>query len=1028
MSSPTTPARSEVDSGLSTPSLSHNRAPEQQLTPRSKVKAMLAAFDDDTDSEDSVRGQNPHGSASTQKRSDTSKQVNSETAHGTSSNKHRGSEEDESDDVPVIPRGRLAARLYDRANQIESTTSARESPDEDAYERLKRKLIPRTSLNPEISIDSMQENPTNYKAMSTSSSPIHNFQARSESESSQSSKKSLFGIGKASPTLSSALESKASTRPSGEIGNEDSSDSDLPADPQTSSKLQLLVARKREELQAKKEAEAQKKAERKAQLQTLSTKRPLHHDPMSSGISDGDSGNQSDERRLTQHARPTRKASKKALEEMNRETQRMSRNMQLAHQAKTRKKISKESFLTRFNFGTNTHVGEAAQAMSSSTVVSSAPASDIEARVQRSSPPSSPDKVLNPSRESAEPLEFHGEDSKFITRDLQDVIPESLYIRDRPLPQMHEEKEESSEAAINRLLALGLSTRAESFKPPMRFQNSKPRISSMLHVSDSDSDLEIVHSKKPERSKLDIFDRLPPGNLKEERSLQTLRVLAQMNSPGKRNSRSKSSMTMSDMHISLQKRARKQAAEERAEKIQDLKDRGVIVQTAEEREKDQAEVEDLVDKARREATEIMEREKHKTRKEKFANGELDGTELTSDEDEDYQGNDADESDIDFSGSDEEQDPKDEESDDSGKEDEALGEGDEGVAQKFLIDAEASDTEQDEEREPTSEEGGDETHEVADIYRSKRRRRTHPVIQDDDDEAGENESQQSPAPSLQTTQQPQIPGLPFEDLPMGMTQAFVATMADTQSTQLGQGVDLDQEEDSLPFSGPMPEPSFPIYNFEESQSMVLDSQIGNLESEAVEKGPSQEIEIHYSQNPVRDNAFESTEDEPISTQYSEVPDPTQDVGFMITSPIQNRFVSVPPSTVDTVLLSGVARNSPTIKKKGRLRRRTEALDVYVDEEQDLSHSGAAEVHASVDAFNVMKLAARKPVHTVDTFDKDKSKAKEMVEEQAQESEDEYAGLGGVSDNESAQEEDEEVRKMIVDEEVEVDEGKLAAFYA
>jgi hypothetical protein len=42
---------------------------------------------------------------------------------------------------------------------------------------------------------------------------------------------------------------------------------------------------------------------------------------------------------LSQKARQPRKASKKALEEMSRETQRMSRNMQLAHQAQTKKKM-----------------------------------------------------------------------------------------------------------------------------------------------------------------------------------------------------------------------------------------------------------------------------------------------------------------------------------------------------------------------------------------------------------------------------------------------------------------------------------------------------------------------------------------------------------------------------------------------------------------------------------------------------------------------------------------------------------------
>lgn len=63
-----------------------------------------------------------------------------------------------------------------------------------------------------------------------------------------------------------------------------------------------------------------------------------------------------------------------------------------------------------------------------------------------------------------------------------------------------------------------------------------------------------------------------------------------------------------------------------------------------------------------------------------------------------------------------------------------------------------------------------------------------------------------------------------------------------------------------------------------------------------------------------------------------------------------------------------------------------------------------------------------------FNKKQSAAKEMVEEQAQESEDEYAGLGGASDDESGGSEDEETKQMIEHADVDVDERKLAAFHA
>lgn len=49
------------------------------------------------------------------------------------------------------------------------------------------------------------------------------------------------------------------------------------------------------------------------------------------------------------------------------------------------------------------------------------------------------------------------------------------------------------------------------------------------------------------------------------------------------------------------------------------------------------------------------------------------------------------------------------------------------------------------------------------------------------------------------------------------------------------------------------------------------------------------------------------------------------------------------------------------------------------------------------------------------------------EQAEESEDEYAGLGGASDDDSG-DEDEETKNMIEHGEVDVDERQIAAFYA
>ena len=86
--------------------------------------------------------------------------------------------------------------------------------------------------------------------------------------------------------------------------------------------------------------------------------------------------------------------------------------------------------------------------------------------------------------------------------------------------------------------------------------------------------------------------------------------------------------------------------------------------------------------------------------------------------------------------------------------------------------------------------------------------------------------------------------------------------------------------------------------------------------------------------------------------------------------------------------------------------------------------------SNNAFSAMQQAALKEKKRKEAFDKKKSKARDMIEEQAEESEDEYAGLGGADGEDSDDEDNQSVKEMIDDEtkENEGDERKLAAFYA
>jgi mediator of replication checkpoint protein 1 len=119
-------------------------------------------------------------------------------------------------------------------------------------------------------------------------------------------------------------------------------------------------------------------------------------------------------------------------------------------------------------------------------------------------------------------------------------------------------------------------------------------------------------------------------------------------------------------------------------------------------------------------------------------------------------------------------------------------------------------------------------------------------------------------------------------------------------------------------------------------------------------------------------------------------------------------------VDTLLVN--EDGSPAAKRGGKRLRRGR-----VPEHSDVED----EFLIKPSAFDVMRKAAKKPEIQ---FDKNKSKAREVVDEMAVESEDEYAGLGGASDDSDCQE-DELDKDMINDNSGEVvDEKELAALNA
>lgn len=1040
MSLPTTPARSIPRSTLSTPSSTQHGGSPQELTPRSKVKAMLAAIDDESDSEPIPEPKKPgkkplsvvDGNLQRVGEQKNAKKVADVGQPGNEDVEEE--EEEESDESPIVPRGRLAAGLnaqnFDRR---ESSSTSEGEGDRDAYARIKKKLLqaPPTKIHESTGvIESREASPVARPSKRQRTSSIGSDRVSSGAGSPTRNRNH-------SPGLFLTPEAGSKQQKSQHTVNSDGSDSGLPANPRSNTRFLELVAKKRAEREAKQAVENKNKAEKAARQRSF--EKALSQDASSGSGSSGD--DRAADRRLTQLSRPTRKASKKALEEMNRETQRMSRNMQLAHQAKTKKKISKQSLLDRFNFRTSvTPIVEVPQNPSSSTAASSAPASDLDEARDNDSPPTSPvapdDPILGGANSVDDKQPAIIIDTVQPSAQEDEELPTMLEIMSQPIQKVDKGKGKAIEySEADKDPGIPGGEKIVFKQRPIKVRLPK-QISDRGDVDlDSGSDEEVIPVRKFKTSKLDVFDRLPLGRVQEGRSMQTLRALAHIHSPEKLSRAKNASMTQADMQMSLQQRARRQAMEERRAKIEDLRRKGIIVQTAEEREKDQAEVEDLVDKARREADEIMQKEKKAAKKEKVTNDEADGIADTSDEDDDYQA-DVDNSDLELSGSEEEPGKAFGEetlsSDGEQLEDDEDGEVDlgEGNGTTGLIDNEASEDSQDEEDdEATNEEGNEDDEEVHEphVYR----RRTKMVIEDDDDE--DNERNRPSASAQHSSSAPEIPqffalaGPQFIASSMGMTQAFAATMADTQT----QSRDDDDEQDSLAFLGPPPEPNFPMFDETDSLQVVEDSQNGlQLESNAEQNADSsKEIDLHFTQSQIRYDDLSDAQGPVAASQISEIPDPTQDVGFIRSSPAPERFLSIPPSTVDTVLLSRVGNNSPIKKKRGRLQRRSVVEEGLSEEDETplATDVNVPDLDASANAFDVMKKARNNKSKTK-SFDKKKSEAKGMVEEQAQESEDEYAGIGGASDDESGGEEDEYVQEMIDQGEVNVNERELAAHYA
>lgn len=960
------------------------------------------------------------------------------------------SESDESDAEVIRPRGRIAARMHanftkpDQAPKSPSSAPQKASPavegekgededededDEDAIAPPRRRLL-------------------NSKRATTPDTT---------SQADQQSSPGLF----VSPSPHKSVASD--TNPAAADSDDDE---DVPVDLSKNARFKALVERKKKERLAK---EAEEERQRTERIQHDKENKLMDSDGDEddvSDISDDDGG-----RKLTQEvSRPTRKASKKALEEMNRETQRLSRSLQLAHEAKTKKKITKASLFKRFNFrteGDSAEINNKPTDSSRPTTPGSVQQTDLEPEdsgTPPSSPPSAPKTIPDqPSTAACAP-----ETKPAIIEDDNRDIPT---LEDALVQPKTDYKGKGKEKALDSVAPVLEPKQQQARKPVRQVRVRLPPSRVHAVTIDSDDELEITNVAK--KDKIDaIFSRIPENKAQESTGMKILRNLAHLSSPPKEPTRGrnvKPAMTFGELHLSLQQRAKAQAKLERERRLEFLRSKGIAVQSTEEREREQEEIEDIVARARQEVEEITAREREEAKKDrkKKQNGEADPLAWDDSDDESFKGSENEEArDVELSGSeDEEQEPDDEEDDEAtaGSGDEAA-EGEEKTPdnQMFVNEAEEAQPEEDETRKSESDDFSDEDIEAMKRPIAFRSRRSKvQVVSDDEDNdhvveatpkpkrtcpkspsAPGSGSPKPPTSVLRSATKTFIPGLPIAAAApagLGLTQIFAGTMDDSQGGPL-----TGSPQGFMPSIDQFPDSQFSATagQSQDDNNMVSDSQPKQTAASQAGESQTQGLRLHYSQSQA--HGFDSLV-QADATQMSDFIEPTQDGGFQGYTPLKQRFVDPPHSTAGTVLLNNtpddeVIQESPLVRKRGKFLRRgdldsgnavqpTEASrspeHISAIEAEGLSGGGMS----SSDAFRLMEKAARREKRWKKKFDRKKSKATEMVDEQAEESEDEYAGLGG-ADGEDSSDEDEELIKEMIDDTKgnDGDAAKLAGLFA
>lgn len=566
--------------------------------------------------------------------------------------------------------------------------------------------------------------------------------------------------------------------------------------------------------------------------------------------------------------------------------------------------------------------------------------------------------------------------------------------------------------------------------------------------SDSDSDLEIVAPVAPQSE--------------HRKMLQSLRAVRRVSPPKMRKA---GQLTAKELHAGLLLKGRQQAVQEREEQIQELRAKGIIVLTAEERAKENNEVEDLLEKARLESLAIKRHEKKMEAKKKGAVKKEPGAGDDEDDEDDEDWLEAESVLDELSGSESEG-----EGEVEGEEEEEEGDEEKRAGNDFSDEEKGSERDDDgtstpvfslssmyprEQASPSAtprlseipaayiddeaDDDDSDSGEFAPLKKKsqikKQQRKKMRVVEDDDDVDGDDDAMEiarkeqiekelkSKIPTIfqRTDAAPVFPG-------MGMTQLFAGTIGASGEVQMQ---DSQEGIAALRRGARDVRPNSQILDFDGPSQDISQLEGGRLrldytQSQVWPQGPLPGVVLDYEKE----------------LDADDMPDPTQDVGFSSqTAP--PRFAlsqeDVPDSSISTQVLDNHLGINQ--KRRGRLtRRETEFSDVEEEEEAergDDEEEEAVEEEVEEDAadiaenvFDLMKKASKKKPKR-DPIDMEKLKAdtKGLVHEQAEESEDEYAGIGGASDDEADAGRDSDMEDLMDDTNNEtVDEAAIAAYYA